>query len=219
MLCLNPENLGTYRGGCTLEKWDSDACGDICMKFPASQSSVHRCLNETDGSGKQLYSCDMTGCGTSGEMFTVGEAQVQLNAQLSSAVNLLADFTKTVEVTAATTTGGCVSTADMSPGAGTEQSNAGVGTQTCQSPGVSTGAAVGIGLGSSLPLLIALAVMSWLLRPERRRPQGKPLVGPNFGLPIDPATMNQEYKPPGPTIPELPQDTQTRSELDASATR
>lgn len=168
-LCLVPSDMSTYRGGCTAEKWDDKACSNICLKY-STYSGVWRCAQELDGSQNQLYACDPTGCGNSTQMFTVGTADLQRNNKLSTAINLQAQETKTVQVTAATITGSCASTADASPGADAAalNENGSMNNSTCEE-GISTGAAVGIGLGPAIPLLIALAVMTWLFFRERKR--------------------------------------------------
>lgn len=224
LLCLNTDKIETYRGGCTLQAWDANVCGDVCLIWPVSHATAHRCLNETDGSGQQLYSCDRGGCGTSSDMFAVGDAEIQVNGHLTGAINLQAEMTATIEATATTITGSCASTANASPGAEGVPSDTEGGTQTCTSAGVSTGGAIGIGLGTSLPLLIALAVMSWLFLRERRRAQYESKTG------VDPSSTGswgtghhknqgistQEQKP---VFSELLPNQKTPSELAASAMR
>ncbi len=165
-LCLVPADMTIYRGACTTDTWDNAMCSGMCLKY-STHSGVWRCNNNTSGSGKRLFACDLEGCGVSDQMFEIDEGQIQRNKQLSSAIDLQAEATKTVRVTAATTTGSCVVTGNASPDAGAAQATVS-GNAICES-GISTGAAVGIGLGSSLPFLIALAIVCWLFWRERKR--------------------------------------------------
>lgn len=130
MLCMNPENLGTYRGRCTLDKWDNSICGDICMKYLASQSSVHRCLNETDGAGKQLFACEVASCGSSDQMFTIGEAQIQLNAVVER-YRPQSRFYQDRGSYGCYLTSACASMGDANRGAAVEQSDLDMSNQTC----------------------------------------------------------------------------------------
>lgn len=206
-----------------MEDWDNDVCSTFCKEYSGSHSGVHRCINETDGSGQQLYACLPENCGTGSDMFAIGDSEIMRNAQLSSAVDLQAGSTKTVEVTAATTTGSCASTADASPESEQALSSSDGGNQSCNADGVSTGAAVGIGLGASLPLLAIIAVVTWMLWRERTRIKHLKANGYQPGMSNTPPG----YKPVPfprelaaevhPSMSELPHDDSSWAELDADS--
>lgn len=171
-LCMVSDDLSIYRGACTSKEWDNDACTNICLKY-STHSGVWRCNDDTDGSGKQQWACDASGCGNSSEMFTIDKGDLQRNEKLSSAIDIQAVATTTVEVTAATVTGSCAATGNPSPSADAQQSGQAINATSCDE-GISTGAAIGIGIGPAIPLLIALGAMSWLFWRERKRSKSHP---------------------------------------------
>lgn len=203
-LCLIPSTLGTYRGGCTTNDWDDQLCSDFCLSFADTHQGVFRCNDYNDGNDNQFWACRTSECGTNGKMFAVGTAELLPNKKLSDVLDLPASATAMGE--SPTTT----SVEDV---------------LTCELSGVSTGAAVGIGLGTSLPLLAALAAVSWLFWIERKRVKNqKSATGHPITSLMDQNGLDGRYyavpsESPSAPVSELPIDSTLRSELDGTQKR
>ena len=172
-LCARQRDLYLYRGACTSSTWDEDACGSICANRGVNTfAGVWRCV-EPPIQEDYVYACSPSECNStlSDAKFRIPPNNIVVNRALSNMLrlnntNVAIESTNTT----ATSTSGTVECATA------ETSEELAAPTTC--PGISTGAAIGIGVGPSLALLLALAVVSGLLYRERKHSRRGKHTGP-----------------------------------------